>query len=139
MSEKYSMNELLAWIEKQCSLVDGEWGCASSCEDECKGPKDAIIAQLRAADNLKNKSLMKLAADLGVAFSAAKILEDHVRAEYDAKLRAADKLCATATSNVDNCLCNFGGLDEEGRPFGKQPCNLCDPLRKAIAEYERKE
>jgi len=52
MSEKYSMNELLAWIEKQCSLVDGEWGCASSCEDECKGPKDAIIAQLRAADKM---------------------------------------------------------------------------------------
>jgi len=56
-----------------------------------------------------------------------------------ARLRAADKLCAAATSNVDNCLCNFGGLDEEGRPFGKQPCNLCDPLRKAIAEYEGKE
>jgi len=52
MSEKYSMNELLAWIEKQCSLVDAEWGCASSCEDECKGPKDAIIARLQAADAL---------------------------------------------------------------------------------------
>ena len=52
MSEKYSMNELLAWIEKQCSLVDAEWGCASSCEDECRGPKDAIIARLRAADKL---------------------------------------------------------------------------------------
>jgi len=50
MSEKYSMNELLAWIEKQCSLVDGEWGCATSCENECRGPKDAIIARLRAAD-----------------------------------------------------------------------------------------
>jgi len=96
MSEKYSMNELLAWIEKQCSLVDGEWGCASSCEDECKGPKDAIIARLRATDNLKNKSLMKLAADLGVSFSAAKIISDHAREEYDAKITKADKLLRIA-------------------------------------------
>jgi hypothetical protein len=36
---------------------------------------------------------MRLAADLEVSFSAAKILEDHVRTEYDARLRAADKLC----------------------------------------------
>jgi hypothetical protein len=53
-----------------------------------------------------------------------------------AKLRAADKLCEAARKSVDNCPCNFGGLDEEGRPFGKQPCDECDPLRKAIADYE---
>ena len=57
---------------------------------------NAIIARLRAADNLKNKSLMKLASDLGVSFSAAKIISDHVRAECDAKLRAADALCKAA-------------------------------------------
>jgi len=122
MSEKYSMNELLAWIEKQCSLVDGEWGCASSCEDECKGPKDAIIARLRAVNNLENKSLMKLAADLGVSFSAAKILEDHVRAEYDARLRAADRLVSVVKETLN------------------RPTSYVDTrnIDKAIAEYEGK-
>ena len=122
MSEKYSMNELLAWIEKQCSLVDGEWGCASSCEDECKGPKDAIIARLRAVNNLENKSLMKLAADLGVSFSAAKILEDHVRAEYDARLRAADRLVSVVKETLN-------------RPTSDVDTRNID---KAIAEYEGK-
>ena len=42
---------------------------------------------------MSEKSLMKLAADLGVSFSADKILEDHIRAEFDAKLRTADALC----------------------------------------------
>jgi len=56
-----------------------------------------------------------------------------------ARLRAADNLCEAARKSVDNCPCNFGGLDEEGRPFGKQPCDECDPLRKAIADYEEKE
>jgi len=56
-----------------------------------------------------------------------------------ARLRAADKLCEAARKSVDNCPCNFGGLDEEGRPFGKQPCDECDPLRKAIADYEGKQ
>jgi len=68
---------------------------------------------------------------------------DYVSGELDdiiiAKLRAADKLCKAAKDNVEKCSCNFGGLDEEGRPFGKQPCDQCDPLRKAIAEYEGKE
>jgi hypothetical protein len=41
---------------------------------------------------MSEKSLMKLASDLGVSFSAAKILEDHVRAEYDAKIIKADYL-----------------------------------------------
>jgi len=56
-----------------------------------------------------------------------------------ARLQAADRLCEAARKSVDNCPCNFGGLDEEGRPFGKQPCDECDPLRKAIADYEGKE
>jgi len=45
---------------------------------------------------MSEKSLMKLAADLGVSFSVAKIISDHVRAECDAKLRAADALCKAA-------------------------------------------
>jgi len=132
MSEKYSMNELLAWIEKQCSLVDGEWGCASSCEDECKGPKDAIIAQLRAADNLKNKSLMKLAADLGVSFSAAKIISDHAREEYDAKITKADKLCEVANIIIKE-IASYDDDDSDEYII----CQFKDliQLRKAIAEY----
>jgi hypothetical protein len=132
MSEKYSMNELLAWIEKQCSLVDGEWGCASSCEDECKGPKDAIIAQLRAADNLKNKSLMKLAADLGVSFSAAKIISDHAREEYDAKITKADKLCEVANIIIKEIA--FYDDDDSDEYIICQFKDLIQ-LRKAIAEY----
>ena len=94
---------------------------------------NAIIARLCAADNLKNKSLMKLASDLGVSFSVAKIISDHVRAECDAKLRAADALCKAAGLAVfeipaptPDSLMTFkidGSMDD---------------LRKAIAEYERK-
>ena len=65
---------------------------------------------------MSEKSLMKLASDLGVSFSAAKILEDHVRAEYDAKLRAADAL--------------VNAVREESP--------LSANVRKAIAEYEGK-
>jgi hypothetical protein len=25
-----------------------------------------------------------------------------------------------------SCNCHFGGLDEEGKPYGKQPCDECD-------------
>ena len=89
---------------------------------------NAIIARLCAADNLKNKSLMKLAADLGVSFSAAKILEDHVRAEYDAKLRTADKLCEAAKV-----------LEDYQFMMGERGYELEGALRKAIAEYEGKE
>ena len=39
---------------------------------------------------MSEKSLMKLAADLGVSFSAAKIISDHAREEYDAKITKAD-------------------------------------------------
>ena len=87
----------------------------------------SIIARLRAADNLKNKSLMKLAADLGVSFSVAKILEDHVRAEYDAKLRAADKLCEAAKELLEVQFVTVG----IGYKRGKK-------IVKAIADYEGK-
>ena len=77
---------------------------------------------------MSEKSLMKLAADLGVSFSAAKILEDHVRAEYDAKLRTADKLCEAAKVLEDYQFMTWGrGYELEGA------------LRKAIAEYEGKQ
>ena len=63
---------------------------------------------------MSEKSLMKLASDLGVSFSAAKILEDHVRAEYDAKLRTADALISAI----------------------REDSPLSANVRKAIAEYE---
>ena len=126
MSEKYSTDELVRALEIQLKM---ETDCVIT-NLEIR----AIIARLRATDNLKNKSLMKLAADLGVSFSAAKILEDHVGAEYDAKLWAADALCKAARLAVfeipaptPDSLMTFkidGSMDD---------------LRKAIAEYERKE
>ena len=123
MSEKYSTDELVRALEIQLKM---ETDCVIT-NLEIR----AIIARLRATDNLKNKSLMKLAADLGVSFSAAKILEDHVRAEYDAKLWAADALCKAARLAVfeipaptPDSLMTFkidGSMDD---------------LRNAIAEYE---
>ena len=74
---------------------------------------------------MSEKSLMKLASDLGVSFSAAKILEDHVRAEYDARLRAADKLCQAAKE----------AWPEISRHNWN---NECQRLYEAIAEYEGK-
>jgi len=127
MSEKYSTDELVRALEIQlkmetdCVITNLEIG--------------AIIARLRATDNLKNKSLMKLAADLGVSFSAAKILEDHVRIEYDAKITKADNLCEAAkklTSIVSvhtNTRCAFSNL-----PITEE----YKTIRKAIAEYEGK-
>ena len=73
---------------------------------------------------MSEKSLMKLAADLGVSFSAAKILEDHVRAEYDARLRAADRLVSVVketlnrptsyvdTRNIDKAIADYEGKEE---------------------------
>jgi len=84
---------------------------------------------------MSEKSLMKLAADLGVAFSAAKILEDHVRIEYDAKITKADVLCEAAkklTSIVSvhtNTRCAFSSL-----PITEE----YKTIRKAIAGYEGK-
>ena len=89
----------------------------------------------REGQTMSEKSLMKLASDLGVSFSVAKILEDHVRAEYDAKLRAADKLCEAAKKM------GYHGGDFETLTHGflERPINVKsnDDLRKAIAGYER--
>jgi len=38
-----------------------------------------IVALIKASFNLKNKSLGKLAEDLGISFSAAKIISDHAQ------------------------------------------------------------
>ena len=111
MSEKQSTDELVRALEIQLKM---ETDCVIT-NLEIR----AIIARLRAADNLKNKSLMKLTEDLGVSFSAAKILEDHVRAEYDVKITKADMLCEAAKQAV---LHHYTG----------------EALGKAIAEYEGK-
>jgi hypothetical protein len=163
MSEKYSTDELveemyLAFENRNEAIDDsycksGNQQLVATGPDEkfhCREKRDAIIARLRAVDNLKNKSLMKLTEDLGVSFSAAKILEDHVRIEYDARLRAADKLCmimnkianwlerqialterlekvnrGTFDSLADSCV-----LDE--KTYRAQ----LEEVRKAIADYE---
>jgi hypothetical protein len=75
---------------------------------------------------MSEKSLMKLASDLGVSFSAAKIISDHVRIEYDAKITKADKLCE-AVSSLSEGYWGFANLHFVAR------------LKKAIAEYEGKE
>jgi hypothetical protein len=119
MSEKFSTKRLIDAISA---------GMLRHAEE------DAIIARLRAADNLKNKSLMKLAADLGVSFSAAKILEDHVRAEYDAKLRTADALCKAA----ERARKDFDRVNELAKLAGVHPFTLTPKdLDKAIADYEK--
>jgi len=61
MSEKFSTKRLIDAISA---------GMLRHAEE------DAIIARLRAGDNLENKSLMKLAEDLGISFSVAKICYD---------------------------------------------------------------
>ena len=137
MSEKYSTDELVEEIylafENRVEAIDDSY-CKSGNQqlvvtgpDEkfhCREKRDAIIARLRAADNLKNKSLMKLAADLGVSFSAAKILEDHVRIEYDARLRAGDKLCEAAKGVI-------GSYPEDEEQYW----HTWEKFKKAIAEY----
>jgi len=104
---------------------------------------DAIIARLRAGENLENKSLMKLASDLGVSFSAAKILEDHVRTEYDVKITKADRLCESAKKKI-----NIQVMDEglwfiaQTAPeayLQKELRELHSVIEKVIAEYEAKE
>ena len=68
---------------------------------------------------MSEKSLMKLAADLGVSFSVAKIISDHAREEYDAKITKADVLCEAAKEYL------AGGEEFQGNDLGK-----------AIADYE---
>jgi len=111
MSETYSTDELVRALEIQLKM---ETDCVIT-NLEIR----AIIARLRATDNLKNKSLMKLAADLGVSFSVAKIISDHAREEYDAKITKADMLCEAAKQAV---LHHYTG----------------EALGKAIADYEGK-
>jgi len=120
MSETYSTDELVRALEIQLKM---ETDCVIT-NLEIR----AIIARLRATDNLKNKSLMKLAADLGVSFSAAKIISDHAREEYDAKITKADVLCEAAKV-----------LEDYQFMTGERGYELEGALRKAIAEYEGKE
>ena len=84
---------------------------------------------------MSEKSLMKLAADLGVAFSAAKILEDHVRIEYDAKITKADVLCEAANMIIKE-IASYDVDDSDEYII----CQFKDliQLRKAIADYEGK-
>ena len=78
---------------------------------------------------MSEKSLMKLAADLGVSFSAAKILEDYVRAEYDVKLRAADRLCVAAKRMNEDIF------DTGKTEFITVALFHINKIRKAIADY----
>ena len=121
MSEKQSTDELVRALEIQLKM---ETDCVIT-NLEIR----AIIARLRATDNLKNKSLMKLAADLGVSFSAAKILEDYVRAEYDVKLRAADRLCVAAKRMNEDIF------DTGKTEFITVALFHINKIRKAIADY----
>jgi len=68
-------DELLAWLDKCWSLYKtsrDEWDLSQQAYKE-------IVALIKATSNLKNKSLGKLAEDLGVSFSAAKIISDHAQ------------------------------------------------------------
>jgi len=87
MSEK---RKIVVWIDEFAEDVERELADGAYTWEEYPD------ARLRAGENLGNKSLMKLASDLGVSFSVAKILEDHVRIEYDAKITKADVLCEAA-------------------------------------------
>lgn len=60
-------------------------------EDEKRGFAQAIRV-LEAAGNAENKSLMKLTQDLGVPFSAAKIIHDHAIGPCGPMIEAAGKL-----------------------------------------------
>jgi len=115
MSEK---RKIVVWIDEFAEDVERELADGAYTWEEYPD------ARLRAGENLGNKSLMKLASDLGVSFSAAKILEDHVRAEYDARLRAADRLVSVVketlnrptsyvdTRNIDKAIADYEGKEE---------------------------
>jgi len=125
MSEKFSTKRLIDAISA---------GMLRHAEE------DAIIARLRAGDNLENKSLMKLASDLGVPVSAAKILEDHVRAEHNVKITKADALCEAAQELVE--VADLRGDADLPHPSNDPKLwtarmqTAWDDIRKAIAEYE---
>jgi len=82
---------------------------------------------------MSEKSLMKLAADLGVSFSAAKIISDHAREEYDAKIAKADQLCEAAKLAV----VEIPAPTPDSLMTFKIDGSI-DGLRKAIAGYEGK-
>ena len=134
MSEKFSTDKLAEELETIVTEANASEQFRFSKLN--RSIMDAIIARLRAGENLENKSLMKLASDLGVSFSVAKILEDHVRAEYDARLRAADKLCEAA----ERARKDFDRVNELAKLAGVHPFTLTPKdLDKAIADYEGKE
>jgi len=74
---------------------------------------------------MSEKSLMKLASDLGVSFSAAKIISNHVRAEYDAQILAAD-MGMKFVEHIQSHL-------QSGQEV---ICKICGKSVKAIADYE---
>ena len=130
MSEKFSTDKLAEELETIVTEANASEQFRFSKLN--RSIMDAIIARLRAGENLENKSLMKLAADLGVSFSAAKILEDHVRIEYDAKITKADKLCEVANIIIKE-IASYDDDDSDEYII----CQFKDliQLRKAIAEY----
>ena len=132
MSEKFSTDKLAEELETIVTEANASEQFRFSKLN--RSIMDAIIARLRAGENLENKSLMKLAADLGVSFSAAKILEDHVRIEYDAKITKADKLCEVANIIIKE-IASYDDDDSDEYII----CQFKDliQLRKAIADYEK--
>ena len=84
---------------------------------------------------MSEKSLMKLASDLGVSFSAAKIISDHAREEYDAKITKADQLCEAAIGLLDFIRGRFPkDFESGGAGF---TCPYHEAICKAIADYEK--
>ena len=148
MNEKYSTEELVEEItvafEARIESIDDGYTksgderltkMAPTVKELTQRIKSIIIARLRATDNLKNKSLMKLAADLGVSFSAAKIISDHAREEYDAKITKADQLCEAAIGLLDFIRGRFPkDFESGGAGF---TCPYHEAIRKAIADYEK--
>lgn len=91
---------------------------------------------------MSEKSLMKIAADLGISFSVVKIIDDRLRSEYDDRLRAADNLCQAA-KEIDwtNIKLMLGYMKDKGISWPHADGQLrifIEIVRKAIAEYERK-
>lgn len=80
------LKRLKGWKSKVQQRVQFYW------YDDDEQAYQQIVALIKASFNLKNKSLMKLASDLGISFSAAKIISDHAQPEvtkewYEEKAR----------------------------------------------------
>ena len=72
---KYSESSLLYWFNKYWVFPDtshAHWEPSTRAYRE-------IVAIIKAFTNLRNKSLMKLAQDLGIPFSVAKVIHDHAQ------------------------------------------------------------